>query len=67
MHWPRGTRPVRQTEIKLGPGVRAVSPPNVSRRPACSPRLTASIGYQGRFAGKSSAYNGANVGLRFGF
>ena len=32
-----------------------------------SPRVTASIGYQGRFAGKSSAYNGANVGLRFGF
>ena len=32
-----------------------------------SPRVTASIGYQGRFAGKSSAYNGANVGLRFSF
>jgi outer membrane lipase/esterase len=32
-----------------------------------SPRVTASIGYQGRFAGKSNAYNGANVGLRFGF
>jgi outer membrane lipase/esterase len=32
-----------------------------------SPRVTASIGYQGRFAGKSSAYNGANVGVRFSF
>ena len=32
-----------------------------------SPRVTASIGYQGRFAGKSSAYNGANVGMRFSF
>jgi outer membrane lipase/esterase len=32
-----------------------------------SPRVTASVGYQGRFAGKSSAYNGANVGLRFSF
>jgi len=32
-----------------------------------SPRVTASLGYQGRFAGRSSAYNGANVGVRFSF
>jgi outer membrane lipase/esterase len=31
------------------------------------PRWTASLGYQGRFAGRSSAYNGANVGVRFSF
>lgn len=32
-----------------------------------SPRLSASIGYQGRFAGHSSAYNGANASLAVAF
>ena len=34
---------------------------------AFTPRISGYIGYQGRFAGHSSSYDGANIGLRYGF